>query len=68
MVKPLIVLALYCSVFYCMCCLFGFHLGMHMKSDSLCVALLSFTSVKHVSISAAPSTNSSSADAVSLGC
>ncbi len=42
MVKPLIVLALYCSVFYCMCCSFGFHLGMRIMSDALCVALLSF--------------------------
>ncbi len=46
------VLALYCLVFYCMCCLFGFHLGTHIKSDELCVALLSFTSGKRVSISA----------------
>ncbi len=67
-VKPLIVLALYSSVLYCMCCLFGFHLGTHINSDALHVALLSFTSVKRISISAARSTNSSSAYAVSLGC
>lgn len=47
-VTPLMVLALYCSVFCCMCCLFGFHLGTCKKSDALCVALLSFTSVERV--------------------
>ncbi len=46
-VKPLKVLVLYCSVFNCMCCSFCFHLGTHIKSCALCVALLSFTSVKH---------------------
>ncbi len=34
-VKPLIVLVLYCSVFNCMCCSFCFHLGTHIKSCAL---------------------------------
>ncbi len=38
-VKPLIVIALHCLLFYCMCCLFGFHLGTHIHFDALCVAL-----------------------------
>ncbi len=38
-VKPLIVIALHCLLFYCMCCLFGFHLGTHIHFDVLCVAL-----------------------------
>ncbi len=37
-------------------------------SNALCVALLSFTSVEHVSISAARSTKSSTTNAVNLGC
>ncbi len=38
-VKPLIVIALHCLLFYCMCCLFGLHLGTHIHFDALCVAL-----------------------------
>uniref|UniRef100_A0A8C2E5A2 DNA topoisomerase 2 n=1 Tax=Cyprinus carpio TaxID=7962 RepID=A0A8C2E5A2_CYPCA len=54
--------------FCCMCCLSEFHSGTQVKSEALCVALLSFTSLESFSISAAWSSNSSSAYTESLGC
>uniref|UniRef100_A0A671L0G2 [histone H3]-trimethyl-L-lysine(4) demethylase n=1 Tax=Sinocyclocheilus anshuiensis TaxID=1608454 RepID=A0A671L0G2_9TELE len=60
----------YCSLLLCTCavCLGFQSRAFGNACDALCVALLLFTSVECVSISAARSTNSSSAYAVSLGC
>ncbi len=51
-VKPLMVLALYGSVFYCMCCLFGFHLGAHIKSDDFfCCTVIIYNCGVHLHLS-----------------
>ncbi len=52
-VKSLIVIALHCLLFYCMCCLLGFHLGTHIILTRFVLHCI----YKRVFISAARSTN-----------